>query len=157
MGSGEIKALFSSTEGMGARRKKAGVSVSNCNLEIVPDGVLLPMLQSRFFNGVMNSFKMFLLVDDMGVLLGLTALSGLVNLADLHGVAWIVPTTFVSLMLRLSAGLVGVSSTFLNGRASNRPRTRPSRCGVGPIEVGTAGLNSFLLREGVTAFSPVWL
>lgn len=57
-------------------------------------------------------------------------------------------------------GLHGESiSASLNGSASNRPSTRPSRCGVGPMDVGTTGENSFRLRDGVVASrasTPAW-
>lgn len=45
-----------------------------------------------------------------------------------------------------SVGLEGVLP-----RRSNRPRTRPSFWGVGPIEVGRAGLKSLRAVEGVAA------
>jgi hypothetical protein len=45
-------------------------------------------------------------------------------------------------------GREGVALSAL--RRSKRPRTRPSRWGVGPIEVGITGvLKSFRLVEGV--------
>jgi hypothetical protein len=46
-------------------------------------------------------------------------------------------------------GREGVASS--PDRRSNRPRTRPSRCGVGPMEVGVgfAELNSLRFVEGV--------
>ena len=40
---------------------------------------------------------------------------------------------------------------------SKSPSTRPSFCGVGPMEVGAVGVNSFLLREGVVAAVMSWL
>lgn len=49
-----------------------------------------------------------------------------------------------------SVGLEGVLP-----RRSKSPRTRPSFCGVGPIEVGRAGLKSFREVEGVAAVRAV--
>lgn len=59
-----------------------------------------------------------------------------------------------------SGGTAAVSLVDLDGvavsRRSNRPSTRPSLWGVGPMDVGTAGLKSFLESDGVAAALGLW-
>lgn len=92
---------------------------------------------------------MFLLLEDMGVRPSFVELSMSYVLVRLLGVAW----TFVRDRPGVLGGLVvsfldGVPSSFSTSR-SNKPRTLPSRCGVGPRDVTGAGLNSFLDMAGV--------
>ncbi len=89
------------------------------------------------------------LVEDTGVLPSLTALSGSrKGVVCLLGVTWI-PTTVVVVGPPVEREGVAVSG----GRRSKRPRTRPSLCGVGPMEVGTAGLKSLRAVDGVVTAS----
>ncbi len=56
--------------------------------------------------------------------------------------------------LLLGVAATGQSPVARDGVRASRsksPRTCPSFCGVGPIDVGRTGLKSFLLRDGVTA------
>lgn len=48
-----------------------------------------------------------------------------------------------------TAGFVSFVRDGVPARRSKRPRTRPSFCGVGPIDVGTTGLKRVRLMEGV--------
>jgi len=82
------------------------------------------------------------LLADIGVLLSFTALISSLECRFLLGVAWICPSVL------FPCDLEGVPSSFSTKR-SNNPRTRPSRCGVGAIDVTDAGLNSFLDMDGV--------
>lgn len=49
----------------------------------------------------------------------------------------------------------GVPSS-LSTMRSNRPRTRPSLCGVGPMDRGAAGLKRVLAMEGVVVDMGLW-
>lgn len=137
------------------RRRKAGVA--NCSLDTdrVEEGVLFGCeFRSRLCNGVVmpiNSSNNILFLDELGVrlnrpVLGVVRVSSLITLFSelrLLGVASTGPALGSP---SASVGLDGVAD-----KRSKRPRTRPSLCGVGPIEVGRAGLKSFLDRDGVTA------
>lgn len=73
---------------------------------------------------------------------------------DFLGVSWTAISSKESLVDAF--GLQGESiSASLKGRWSKIPSTRPSRCGVGPMDVGTTGLNNLRLKEGVTAVQGV--
>lgn len=101
------------------------------------EGVVRPaMLASRLLSGVESNLPS---LRREGV-----RPSGGRRCVDLLGVA--------STLEAEPAGLAVASGSWgVGARRSNKPRTRPSRCGVGPIEVGAAGLKSLRAVEGVTA------
>lgn len=90
------------------------------------------------------------LLLDIGVLLSFIALSSLMDPLRLVGVAWI-PAAVYDLLVSL-VDFEGVPSSFSTSK-SNKPRTLPSRCGVGPRDVTAAGLKSFLDIAGLFIIS----